>query len=137
MISTESERKPLKKPIILGRLTGAWTHAWTHEAVNSRCAKWQIIVLIFFKALASMVLKKTSKVEITIPSKKKRRALFVSVNSPWTREFFVASSTLSTASTIEVSVVYISAVFFALLTCWHVQFSKIFAFLLCPIKINS
>ena len=35
-----------------------------------------------------MVLKKTSKVEITIPSKKKRRALFVSVNSPCTREFF-------------------------------------------------
>ena len=29
-----------------------------------------------------MVLKKASKVEITIPSKKKRRALFVSVNSP-------------------------------------------------------
>ena len=26
----------------------------------------------------------------------------------------------------------LSAVFFALLTCWHVQFSKIFAFLFSP-----
>ena len=77
-----------------------------------------------------MVLKKTSKVEITIPSNVE---LYLFPSTHREREsFFVASSTLSTASMIEVSVVYISAVFFALLTCWHVQFLKIFAFLFSP-----
>ena len=55
-----------------------------------------------------MVEKKTLKVEITPLSEKKHRALFASVNSPWMRQFFCRFlQMLSTAATIEVSVVYL------------------------------
>ena len=55
-----------------------------------------------------MIEKKTLKVEITPLSGNKHRALFASVNSRWMRQFFCHFlQMLSTAATIEVSVVYL------------------------------
>ena len=50
----------------------------------------------------------TLKVQITLLSEKKHRALFAFVNSRWMRRFFCRFvQMLSTAATIEVSVVYL------------------------------
>ena len=56
--------------------------------------------------------------------------LFLSTHREW-ESFFVASSD-TVNSGYDQGERCLSAVFFALLTCWHVQFSKIFAFLFPP-----
>ena len=56
--------------------------------------------------------------------------LFLSTHREW-ESFFVASS-YAVNSGYDQGECCLSAVFFALLTCWHVQFSKIFAFLFSP-----
>ena len=56
--------------------------------------------------------------------------LFLSTHREW-ESFFVASS-YAVNSGYDQGECCLSAVFFALLTCWHVQFSKIFAFLFPP-----
>ena len=70
--------------------------------------------------------------ELLPNSEKKSRALFVSLNSPWMRNFFFVASSNAVNSDYDQGERCLSAVFFALLTCWHVQFSKIFAFLFSP-----
>ena len=68
----------------------------------------------------------------SILRRKVSRALFVSPNSPWMRKF--SSSLLANAvnSGCDQGERCLSPKFFALLTCWHVQFSKIFAFIFPP-----
>ena len=65
-------------------------------------------------------------------SEKKSRALFVSVNSPWMRKFSLSLLANAVNSGYDQGERCLSPKFFALLTCWHVQFSKIFAFLFSP-----
>ena len=63
-----------------------------------------------------------------IPRRKVELYLFQSTHREWESFLCRFLQMLSTAATIKVSFVYLSAVFFALLTCWLVQFSKIFGF---------
>ena len=108
-------------------------------AVNSRYAKvaslqclqtWQIIVLIYekrkrwkFKLLP--LLRRNVELYLFLPTRRECESLFFCCR-------FLQM--LSTAATIEVSC--LSAVFFALLICWHVQISKIFPFFLFSSYIN-
>ena len=63
------------------------------------------------------------------------RALFASVNSPWMRKFSVFSHLANAVNSgYDRGERCLSPVFFAMLTCWHLEFSKIFAFLFFSIN---
>ena len=55
-----------------------------------------------------------------------------SKNSPWMRKFSLSLLTNAVNSGYDQGERCLSPMFFALLTCWYVQFSKIFAFLFSP-----
>ena len=60
------------------------------------------------------------------------------VNLPWMRQFFVASCKCCQQRFRSRWALFIwSAVFLAMLTCWHVQFAKTFAFLFFLHKLTS
>ena len=143
-----------------------------HVVVNSRCARvrslqyfqtWQIIVLIFLWALASMVWRKRRNFKLLFVLRRKVELyLLPSTHCEWESFFCRFLQMLSTAAhsrphsplghvvlkrgagSLQIKPsgsgdendsghdrgeCCLSAVCFALLTCWHVQFSKTFAFL--------
>ena len=87
------------------------------------------------KALTSTIKRKRRKFKLPPNSEKKSRASLVSVNSPW-MTFFLKLLANAVNSGHDQGERCLSALFFALLTFWHVQFSKIFAFLFPP-KLTS
>ena len=116
-----------------------------HEAVNSGCEKvrslqnlqtWQLIAESFCIENVSFSInrlkKKRRKFKLLPNSEKKSRAFFVSVNSPLMRKFSLSLLAYAVNSGYDQGERCLSPKFFALSTGWHVQFSKIFAFLFSP-----
>ena len=68
--------------------------------------------------------RKCWKFKLLPNSEKKSRALFVSVSSPWMKKFSLSLLANAVNSGYDQGERRLSPMFFALLTCWHVQFWK-------------
>ena len=116
-----------------------------HVAVNSICPKvkpfqylqtWQNSINLFV-SFSLNGLKESVESYIT-HSEKKRRALFAFVYSPWLRKFLCRFSQNNVVNRgYDRDERCSCAVFFALLTGWHEQLLKRFAFLFFLHKLTS
>ena len=100
-------------------------------AVNRRYAKvrslqyfqtWQIIVLIFFVSFSINDLKENVEILNT-------QSLICFCQLAVNEKVFLSLLTNAVNSSYDRGERCLSAVFFAMLTCWQLQFSKIFVFL--------
>ena len=132
-------KETMKKQLVW--LTGEFMQE--HEAVNSGCAKvrslnifkhskWRFWSFCTEFCKHQRFKRKRWKFKLLPNSEKKSRALFVSVNSPWMRKFFLSLLANAVNSGYDQGEHCLSPMFFALLTFWHVQFSEIFTSLFSP-----
>ena len=136
-LNRQWEGKPSKKRLV--QLMGEFTRV--HVAVNRWCGKvrslqyfqtWQIIVSIFFKLSLNDWKENVKIVKKSPLPEKKQRALCT--HHEWVRSFVASSNCCQ--QQLWSRWACLPAVFFAMLTCWHVQVSKIFAFAFFSAKIN-
>ena len=112
-----------------------------HVAVNSRCAKvgslqnlqtWQIIFFLSFYTLLRQWFKRRCRKFKFLFLLRRNVVLYLlpSTHREWESFFCRFLQMLLTAVNggHDRGECCLSAVFFALLTCWHVQYLKIFAF---------
>ena len=116
VISTESEMKLFKKRLVW--LTGEFMLEL--EAVNSLWAK----VIDFYSIFNSLKENAVNLDYYPILRRKADLYLFLSTNREWESYFCRLNPMLSTVATYDQGERCLSAVFFALLTCWHGQFSN-------------
>ena len=144
MISTESERKPRKKTICL---IHGWIHAWTCSRKQQMHNSWIFTVFSnmanhsfnFFVSFSINDWKENveSLNYYPILRRKVQPYLFLSTHREWDG-FFVASCKCCQQRPRSRWALFIcSAVFLAMLACWHLQFSKILAFLFLLHKLTS
>ena len=138
-IFTRSDLNRIRKETLKKRLvwfTGEFMGE--HEAVNSGCAKFLIFTVSSNMANDSFnlfvsFLKENAEHLIYYPILRRKVELyFVSVNSPWMRKFSLSLLANAVNSGYDQGEHCLYPMLLALLTCWHIQFSKIFAFLCSP-----
>ena len=144
-IFTRSDLNRIRKETIKKRfrLIDGWIHAWTRSRVNSGCPKVrslqylqtrQMIVLIFlyrgFVSFSINGLKENAENLNHYPILRRKVELYLFLSTH--REFSLSLLANTVNSGYDQGERCLSPMFFALLTCWHVQFSKIFAFLFSP-----
>ena len=145
-IITQSDLNRIRKETIKKRLvwlTGEFMRE--HEAVNSGCAKvrslqylqtWQMIVLIFFVSsfvsLSINGLKENTETLNYYPilRRKVELYLFLSTHREWDSSLSLLANAVN--SGCDQGERCLSPMSFGLLTCWHIQLSKMFAFLFSP-----
>ena len=116
VISTESERKPLKSISLIDGWIHAWTRSgkqWMHKSsiftASSNMANdsLNLFVSSFVSFSINGLKENAENIFKSLPnSENKSRAWFVSVNSPWMRKFSL-SLLANAVTTIKVSVLYL------------------------------